>query len=282
MYIVTDELKIIGFSVSTLQKLVQKNSGIRKFNTLDYFCIYIVMEDLTMEVEDIPYQIKPHHIIFIGPEKKVFFKESIGDQIYVISFSSSFYERSSKDSLFLNSHLFFNYSSDIFVAPFNNPEEKKVLFIKRMKHFQLVDESLYISAAHNAIESLILDAFLYANSTEINKDVKFDYLYYVNRFKVLLQRCFKTEKKVSYYAGQLHVSSRKLTEMTEYILGKTAKQVVIEKITSECIKALESSNQTISEISYDLGFSNEANFTNFIKKHTGKKPSEIKSITIVL
>ena len=150
-----------------------------------------------------------------------------------------------------------------------------------MKHFQLLDESLYISAAHNAIESLILDAFLYANSTEISKDIKFEYLYYVNRFKVLLQRCFKEEKRVSYYAENLRVSSRKLTEMTEYILGKTAKQVVIEKITSECIKALKLSNFTISEISYDLGFSNEANFTNFIKKHTGKKPSEIKSITIV-
>ena len=50
----------------------------------------------------------------------------------------------------------------------------------------------------------------------------------------------------------------------------------IEKIIIECKKALSFSNSTISEISYDLGFSNEGNFTNFIKKHTGKNPSEMK------
>jgi len=64
--------------------------------------------------------------------------------------------------------------------------------------------------------------------------------------------------------------------MTEYVLGKTAKHIIIEKLIKECRKALNFSNSTISEISYELGFSNEGNFTNFIKKHTGKNPSEMK------
>lgn len=276
MYVITDQLRNLGFSVNTLNNLIIRNNNIRKFNTLEYFCIYIIMEDIHIEVENMHYIIKPGHIAFIGPHKQVKFGPALGEEIFIIVFSSSFYERSSKDSLFLNSQLFFNYNTDFFIAPFTNLEEKRAVFMERMESFQLKDESLYISAAHNAIERLILDAFLHIPSDEMKKDVKFDYLYYVNRFKVLLQRDYKKAKKVSYYAAELNISARKLTEMTEYVLGKTAKHIIIEKIISECKKALNFSNNTISEISYDLGFSNEGNFSNFIKKHTGKNPSEMK------
>ncbi len=58
--------------------------------------------------------------------------------------------------------------------------------------------------------------------------------------------------------------------MTEYAYGKSAKQLIIEKVKFECEKAIKFSNLTMSEIAFDLGFSDEGNFTNFVKKHCGK------------
>lgn len=75
---------------------------------------------------------------------------------------------------------------------------------------------------------------------------------------------------MSYYANELNITSRKLTEITEYITKKSAKQIIIEKLICECEKAIHLTNKTFSEISNDLGFSDENNFSNFIKKHTGK------------
>ncbi|WP_027388770.1 helix-turn-helix domain-containing protein [Chryseobacterium gregarium] len=276
MYVITDQLKSIGFNINSLSDIIRRNNNIREFSTLEFYCIYIIMEDVNLEVENVSYSIRAGNIAFLGPEKKITFGKARGNKITVIAFSSSFYERSSKDSLFLNSQLFFNYYTDLFVAPFRNVEQMKVVFMERMETFRRKDENLYVSAAHNAIERLILDAFLYIANEEIKKDIKFDYLHYVNRFKVLLQRDYKTEKKVSHYASELNITSRRLTEMTEYVLGKTAKSLIIEKVISECKKALRSNNFTISEISYDLGFNDEGNFSNFVKKHTGKKPSEMK------
>jgi AraC-like DNA-binding protein len=63
--------------------------------------------------------------------------------------------------------------------------------------------------------------------------------------------------------------------MTEFVLGKPAKQVIVEKLVSESTKLLRYSNYTISQIAFEIGFTNEANFTNFIKKNTGKTPSEV-------
>lgn len=276
MYQITEQLKNIGFSINRLDYIIKRNNGIREFSTLEYFCIYIILEDTVFTVEDISYPIKRGNIAFVSPQKKIRFDGSDGHEIFAVVFSSSFYERSTKDSLFLNSQLFFNYNSNIFIAPFINIEQMRVVFMERMQSFQAKDESLYISAAHNAIERLILDAFLHIPTEQIRKDIKFDYLYYVNRFKIILQRDYKIAKKVSHYADELNISSRKLTEITEYVLGKTAKQIIIEKLINECKKALNFSNYTISEISYELGFSNEGNFSNFIKKHTGKNPSEMK------
>ncbi|UOU97353.1 helix-turn-helix domain-containing protein [Chryseobacterium daecheongense] len=276
MYTITDQLKDMGFSINPLDYIIKRNNNHRQFNTSDYFCIFIVLQDLDLHVENVFHSIKAGNIVFIGPQKNIVFGKSKGPEIYIIAFSSCFYERSTKDSLFLNSQLFFNYSSDIFVAPFLNKVEMKVIFMERMKSFQEKDESLYVAAAHNAIERLMLDAFLHIPSEEIKKDYNFEYLYYVNKFKVILQRDYKKAKKVSYYANELNITSRKLTEMTEYIFGKTAKQLIIEKLIAEFEKAINFSNRTISEISYELGFSDEGNFSNFIKKHAGKYPSEMK------
>lgn len=234
------------------------------------------MENITLTVENTRYDIAAGNIVFVGPQKSIEFGQTRGYDVYTVVFSASFYERSVKDSLFLNSQLFFNYNSDIFTAPFINIEEMRVVFMNRMESFRNKDKSLYMSAAHNAIERLILDAFLHIPTEEVKKDIKFDYLYCVNKFKVLLQRDYKIAKKVSHYAGELNITPRKLTEMTEYVLGKSAKHIIIEKLITESKKMLSYTNYTISQIAYELGFSDEGNFTNFFKKHTEKNPSEMR------
>lgn len=276
MYIITNQLKENGFSVNRLDQIIKRNNNNRKFNTLEYFCIYIIMEDIQLKVENNIYDVKAGNIVFVGPQKNIEFGNIPGYDTFLIVFSSSFYERSIKDSLFLNSQLFFNYNSDIFIAPFINIEQMRVVFMERMENFRLKDKSLYVSAAHNAIERLILDAFLHIPTEEVKKDIKFDYLYCVNKFKVILQRDYKKAKKVSHYASELNITPRKLTEMTEYVLGKSAKHVIIEKLISESKKMLAYTNLTISQIAYELGFSDEGNFTNFFKKHAEKNPSEMR------
>lgn len=277
MYIITDQLKDIGFSVNRLDHIIKRNNNKRKLNTLEFYCIYIVMQNIRITVENIAYDIEAGNIVFVGPQKDIEFSPTRGLDVLLVAFSSTFYERSVKDSLFLNSQLFFNYNSDIFIAPFVNKEEMRVVFMDRMESFRKKDKSLYVSAAHNAIERLILDAFLHIPTDDVKKDVKFDYLYCVNRFKIILQRDYKISKKVSHYASELNITPRKLTEMTEYVLGKTAKHIIIEKLIHESKKMLNYSNFTISQIAYELGFSDEGNFTNFFKKHTQKNPSEMRN-----
>ncbi|CAD7797482.1 HTH-type transcriptional activator RhaS [Chryseobacterium aquaeductus] len=281
MYTITNQLQKIGFSINLLSEIIKRNNGSKKFNTLEYYCICLVADSTKLTVSGVSHNIEAGNAVFIGPQKNVEFGDAEGKEIYTIAFSSDFYDRSSKDSFFMNSQIFYNYQSEVFIAPyFGNTIYNEIVLVDRLSKFREKNESLYISAAHNAIEGLILDAFLHIGCPQAENDERLMFVSHVNRFKILLQRDFKTAKKVSYYADELRLSPRRLTEMTEYVYGKSAKQLIIEKIKLECEKAIKYSNFTLSEIAYDMGFNDEGNFSNFVKKHCGKKPSEMR-LTLV-
>lgn len=266
--------------MNPLSYVIDRNQGKKDFNTIEYFNVWFIFDDLEMIIEGQTYDVKGISTVFIGPHKNISFGDCKGKEAYVFSFSSIFYEQSSTDSVFLNSTLFFNYGKEVFISPYVGDVPKDIMryfLINRLLDFEKKDEVLFVSAAHNTLETIILDALLAINP-EVEKDEKLEYVSYVNRFRVMLQRDFKTEKKVSYYANALHITTRKLTSMTEFIAGKSAKEMIIDKLVNEFEKSVKYTTLTISEISYQLGFSDEANFTNFIKKHTGKKPTEFRSL----
>lgn len=280
MYKITDQLKKIGFSINLIGDIIKRNNYKNQFNTHDYFCILILENDFDLSVSGVRHRIKGGNSIYIGPQKEVEIFDACEKDIYVIAFSAAFYDKTSKDSIFLNSQVFFNSYSDIFVSPnFGSNTYNQFILIERLMKFQLKKESLYISAAHNTIEGLILDAYLNIENDESERDEGIDYISHANQFRVLLQRDFRTEKKVSHYADKLNISVRRLNDCTDRAYGKSAKQIIIEKVKSECEKAIKLSNFTMSEIAYELGFNDEGNFSNFVKKHIGKNPSEIRELT---
>ncbi|WP_144283630.1 helix-turn-helix domain-containing protein [Chryseobacterium echinoideorum] len=280
MYKIAEELRKNGFSIHPVSKIIERNNFSKRFNTLEYFCIYLVAQDLEILVEGKKYYIPGGNAVFVGPYKQIELGEVLDKDIYVIAFNRYFFDKTSKDSFYLNSHLFFNFKSEISFSPYYGTNEyNNILLVERLQKFsKLNDERIYLAAAHNAIESLILDAYLNDNSIENDTLEKLESSNLVNKFTVLLQRDYKTHKKVSHYADQLRVSSRKLSETTELVYGKSAKQMIIEKVSFECEKAIRFSTRSLSEIAFELGFNDEGNFTNFIKKHLGKKPSEMRAI----
>lgn len=277
MYQITEELDAAGFSINNVEKLVARNNGKFNFNTLEYFVIYIALSDSCILVDGRQVCTKANHMAYIAPFKDVVYDSGSKEDI-VIAFSSSFYERSAKDSFILNSDLFFNSQHDVFTAPtIGNGAEIKKLIVNRLGLYRQKEMGLYIAVAHNCVEILLLDGLLGVQNQLIKPEkINFSYIDVVNRFRVLLQKHFKAEKGVSFYSEKLGVSSQRLSVMTELVLGKGAKKIIVQKVTDEAVKMLQNSVLNISEIAMDLGFADEGNFSAFIKKHYNKTPSEIR------
>lgn len=282
VYKITEELGVNGFSVDALSQIIKRNKGNRSFNTMEHFYIYIVMKDIEMLIDNRKYEIQKGNLVFVPPQKYITCSSDCEreDSVYVFIFSSSFYEKSARDSLLLNSELFFNTSSKIYITPVVGSVEnlKKWSLELLLAYKAKQNDGLFIATAHNCVEKLILSGLLFIEQEYIAKEnVKnFTSLDIVNKFCVLLEKHYTEKKQVAFYADLLHVTSKRLNQMTGAVLNKTAKQVIIDKIASEGAKILKHSNFTVSKAAYELGFNDQGNFSTFIKKHTQKKPLAIK------
>ncbi|KAA5531599.1 hypothetical protein, partial [Paenimyroides baculatum] len=58
MYILSQQLKSDGFNINTLQQIIERNNGNRSFNTLQYYCIYIVFKHAVICVEGTDYEVE--------------------------------------------------------------------------------------------------------------------------------------------------------------------------------------------------------------------------------
>jgi AraC family transcriptional regulator, transcriptional activator of pobA len=79
------------------------------------------------------------------------------------------------------------------------------------------------------------------------------------------------------FAEQLSVHVNHLNRVVKETTGRTTTEHIAERIVQEAIALLRHTNLNVSEISYSLGFDYPPHFNNFIKKHTGKTPGELRT-----
>ena len=120
---------------------------------------------------------------------------------------------------------------------------------------------------------LIISEFL--DLLEINKETENNNV--SNSFLELLEENFKAEKQVSFYAEKLNLNTRMLNIQLEKHTGKKALQIIHNRVILEIKRLLMNDDLSLKEITYMLNFDSPATFSRFVKKHTGKLPSELKT-----
>ncbi|MBS1636967.1 MAG: helix-turn-helix transcriptional regulator [Bacteroidetes bacterium] len=83
--------------------------------------------------------------------------------------------------------------------------------------------------------------------------------------------------EVEYLAGQLNVSPRYLSDMLRSLTGQNAQQHIHNKLIEKAKEYLTSSNLSVSEIAYVLGFEQSQSFSKLFKKKTNLTPTEFKN-----
>lgn len=100
------------------------------------------------------------------------------------------------------------------------------------------------------------------------------------RFLELLSQQYNKMHDVLYYAEQLSVSPRKLSDISKKKSGKGAKEVIAGQVIAESKRLLQFSAKTIKEIAYHLAFNTPEQFSHFFKKHTDISPLEYRRMFV--
>lgn len=98
----------------------------------------------------------------------------------------------------------------------------------------------------------------------------------VTDFKRLVSTHFMKERGLKFYADQLFITPKHLTETLREVTGKTAGDWISEAVTLEAKVLLQSPSLNISQISDMLHFADQSTFGKFFKNQTGMSPATYK------
>ena len=97
-----------------------------------------------------------------------------------------------------------------------------------------------------------------------------------NRFLDDVERYYVYYSDVAFYAEQLDISPRYLAQITRKISSRSPKAIIDERLAKEVELLLSSSDKTVQQIAYQLGFSSQAHLSKFFRKMRRVSPTEYR------
>lgn len=95
-------------------------------------------------------------------------------------------------------------------------------------------------------------------------------------FLRILEEHYKEPKDVNFYAEKLFMTTRNLNLICQDILHQSVSEIIENRRLTEAKNQLISTDKTIAEIGYDIGFKEKTYFTHTFKRKTGITPSEFR------
>lgn len=97
-----------------------------------------------------------------------------------------------------------------------------------------------------------------------------------NKYISLIEKNFKTCKRVAEYAEQMCLTSNYLNQLVRATTGHTASYYIRQRIVQEAQRHAMYSGLSMKELAYQLGFEDIAHFSRFFKKETGNNFSDFR------
>lgn len=100
------------------------------------------------------------------------------------------------------------------------------------------------------------------------------------RFTQMIPKNYASGASMAFYAKELGVTPTHLTRTVKAATGKTAADLVTERVVHAARSLLESTSYPARNIAQHLGFGSAAYFTRFIQQHTGQSPSQLRKAAV--
>lgn len=96
------------------------------------------------------------------------------------------------------------------------------------------------------------------------------------QFVRLLSREYVRHREVAWYAGELNITAKYLSDSVKMVSGRTAGNWIIVFVVTEIKSMLRNTDLNIKEIAEELHFPSQSFLGKFFRKHTGLTPSEYR------
>jgi AraC-like DNA-binding protein/mannose-6-phosphate isomerase-like protein (cupin superfamily) len=216
---------------------------------------------------------------FVSPGQVHMVSRGMGSNGYVIMFSREFF--------------YFNTENKNMLLEFpflDNPTTRNYLNVTEEQSealLQLVQVMAKEDKAKGAYREDILRAYInifllkckaiYEASGNYHKPNESSAAQLLQNFRLLVEDQFIKCHKVNEYAELLSVTPNHLNEITKKVTGRTASELIQDRLLLEARRLLLHSNLTGKEVAYSLGFNDPSYFSRFFRTNTGLSPEAFRT-----
>ena len=271
----------LEFEIIPLSKLFQQtfpDHDPLKSHRLNFYVLILVTDGNpgTHFVDFNTYEYQKGNLIFIAKEQVHAFSSLQNNDGYLVLFTEDFLTQSvaHEDPIFLQQ--LFNYQLYHPVVPLppgQFSEFKTIVALARQERERTGD-----FASERILRSYLNLLLLKSQRLRTAHINYHDSSYYQEfiQFQQLLRKNLFRSRRVSYYANQLAMSTKKLNMITQEMVNLPVKTYIISSLILEIKRILANSSMTVNEVGYEAGFDEPTNFVKFVKKHTCMTPAELR------
>lgn len=165
--------------------------------------------------------------------------------------------------------------------PVMSLEQKEIETFK--EYFQVIKQKICDQGNHfrkDLIKTLLLAMFydlsniIYRVQYNDKPQTRADAIF--THFIKLVEKNYRQERRVGWYAAQLNITPKHLSETVKNASRRTPNEWIDDYVTLELRVLLKNSTKTIKEIAQELNFPNQSFLGKFFKEHVGVSPSKYR------
>lgn len=229
----------------------------------------------THEIDFSVFDVKPGTLFFLKPGQTHHWNLSPDTKGYIFFHTREFYELYYTHNELARYPFFYSMHSSpcIYLTP--DAKRELALTFKEVHREYQNGPNLFKQAIHAHITLLYVKATrLYDTLTTTEAAAENTYYLKFREFEDLVEQQYRNQKLPGYYADKLAVTLRHLNRITQAVVGKTATDVILERVLLEAKKELVLHRGNFKSIAGMLGYEDYGYFSKQFKIKTGGTPSQ--------
>lgn len=241
-----------------------------------YHLLWMTRASGTHMLDFAHFDVRDHSVFFLSPGQVHAWTSSVKPYGFVLNFSTDFFAR------------MFPRADDVAKFPFFHPTRgNSALYLTQDQHdamLPLLDEMEregrdrqpgFRDVVQSCLLILLTRLRRLCPDTEEAGGVGPQQAL-TRRFMMLVETHYLRFDTIGEYAEALCVSERQLNDAVKRTVGRTASQVVQERVLLEAKRWLSNTEMGIGEIAFRLNIEDPAYFARFFKKQTGLTPGDFR------
>lgn len=279
--LIGDNRKEVDLLAIGLSRFLTENTNIVFPHRHDFYQILYITEGAGQHIIDfVTYPVEAGYFYFLSPGMMHTWDFEGFTEGYLVNFNGSFFQSVFRNESFLSDFPFFHSLNN---APFLQVDKKTEDLIlpilkKLLTEYAQRSMSYEMIIRSNLTELFILLSRVYAPKTVLN--TSYNNTSIVREFEKLVDAYYLTKRFPKDYAPTLGITPNYLNEICVETVGKSAGQIIRERIILEAKRLLVHSKGSISEIAYQLNFEDNAYFSRFFKKSTELTPERFRQQSV--